>query len=430
MRIASCPCKLPDFVSLHPSHASNTIASPRQISHRPNAQTTYLTCKSAKLGFCKVSRRAAGVCDAMARSKNSPPDSPLSSMGSASEAYDVEDDAGALRPTKRQRVDRLSNADEAEAEVVPEPDALEGMSDVSSDTSGDIPSSPVNARLEEEDFQDQVAVCDWDGCPAGDQGDMDKLVDHIHNSHIENRQKKYTCEWKTCNRKGLPHASGYALKAHMRSHTREKPFYCYLPGTLRSLRHPFSRARSNLLFLECDRSFTRSDALAKHMRTVHETEALRPSDPVPKSMQTAGPAGRSSKLKIIIKTPQAHADGAEGLDGAVNGDGGSNAEYFTALTSELFSVDELGFPVDKLYRKCYWEAKWADEVGDALKKECKEWEDAYYKEWLEKEVVLSQVIKGEVDWHERRKAILEGTADVQVPPAGDANGAKDAVAKA
>ena len=35
--------------------------------------------------------------------------------------------------------------------------------------------------------------------------------------------------------------------------------------------------------IECDRSFTRSDALAKHMRTVHETEALRPSDPVPKS---------------------------------------------------------------------------------------------------------------------------------------------------
>lgn len=173
----------------------------------------------------------------MAR-RYSPPDSPLSSMGSGSDGYEEdahEEENGSVRPSKRQKVDAQSNTSsaivpEVEHEAVPEPDTLEGLSDVSSDTSGDIPSSPVNARLEEEDFQDQVTVCEWDGCPAGDQGDMDKLVEHIHNSHIENRQKKYTCEWKTCNRKGLPHASGYALKAHMRSHTREKPFYCYLPG--------------------------------------------------------------------------------------------------------------------------------------------------------------------------------------------------------
>ncbi|QPH00813.1 hypothetical protein C2857_004820 [Epichloe festucae Fl1] len=338
----------------------------------------------------------------MAR-RYSPPDSPLSSMGSGSDGYEEdahEEENGSVRPSKRQKVDAQSNTSsaivpEVEHEAVPEPDTLEGLSDVSSDTSGDIPSSPVNARLEEEDFQDQVTVCEWDGCPAGDQGDMDKLVEHIHNSHIENRQKKYTCEWKTCNRKGLPHASGYALKAHMRSHTREKPFYCYLP--------------------ECDRSFTRSDALAKHMRTVHETEALRPSDPVPKSMQS-GPAGKSNKLKIIIKTPQSHGGGGGDDESgeALNGDSGGASEFFTVLPGELFSSEELSFPVDKLYRKCYWELKWADEVGDALKKECKEWEEAYYKEWLEKEVLLSQVIQSEVDWHDRRKAILEGTADVQI----------------
>lgn len=148
---------------------------------------------------------------------------------------DDDDDDGSLRPSKRQKVEAASAASsamvpDAEPEPVPEPDALDGMSDLSSDTSGDIPSSPANARLDEEDFQDQVSVCDWDGCPVGDLSNMDRLVEHIHNSHIENRQKKYTCEWKSCNRKGLPHASGYALKAHMRSHTREKPFYCYLPG--------------------------------------------------------------------------------------------------------------------------------------------------------------------------------------------------------
>ncbi|PFH61145.1 hypothetical protein XA68_18095 [Ophiocordyceps unilateralis] len=344
----------------------------------------------------------------MPRNLYPPPDSPLSSIGSAEpyeygeteEEHDEDyDEAASLRPLKRQKVKAGSTTSSAavvpdpEPEPVPEPDPLEGMSDLSSDTSGDIPSSPVNARLDEEDFQDQVTVCDWDGCPAGDLRNMDKLVEHIHNSHIENRQKKYTCEWKSCNRKGLPHASGYALKAHMRSHTREKPFYCYLP--------------------ECDRSFTRSDALAKHMRTVHETEALRPSDPVPKSMQS-GPTSKSNKLKIIIKTPQSHGAGHDdGADASVNGEV-LNPEFFTALTDDLFTSEELAFPVDKLYRKCYWEAKWADEVGDALRKECREWEERYYREWLEKEVLLSQVIKSEVDWHERRQAILSGTADVHV----------------
>ena len=166
---------------------------------------------------------------------SSPPDSPLSS---AAFSEQFEDDApeleeSSLRPSKRQKVEGGSAASSAivPPEAEPEVDPLEGMSSVSSDTSGDIPSSPVNARLDEEDFQDQVTVCDWDQCKAGDQGNMDKLVEHIHNSHIESRQKRYTCEWITCSRKGLPHASGYALKAHMRSHTREKPFYCYLPGT-------------------------------------------------------------------------------------------------------------------------------------------------------------------------------------------------------
>lgn len=51
----------------------------------------------------------------------------------------------------------------------------------------------------------------------------------------------------------------------MRSHTGEKPFYCTVP--------------------ECDRNFTRSDALSKHLRTVHETEMFKLSkrDPVVKS---------------------------------------------------------------------------------------------------------------------------------------------------
>ncbi|KAL2757606.1 hypothetical protein ACRALDRAFT_1091833 [Sodiomyces alcalophilus JCM 7366] len=282
---------------------------------------------------------------------------------------------------------------EAEAEADPGPDPLDGMSDVSEDTEGDIPSSPVNARLDEEDFQEQVTTCAWDGCEAGDFGNMDRLVEHIHNVHIESRQKKYTCEWMGCPRKSMAHASGYALKAHMRSHTREKPFHCYLP--------------------ECDRAFTRSDALAKHMRTVHETEALRPSDPVPKSMQSS--ATGKSKLKIIIKTPQSHG---AGQDDSINGggdDGELSADLFTQLTPEQgFTPEELSMSVDKLYKLCRFQVRWAEEEGKRLQEEVKRLEALYEREWREKEVLLFQVIQSEADWNERWQAVRSGQADVRL----------------
>lgn len=153
------------------------------------------------------------------------------------------------------------------------------------------------------------------------------------------------------------------------------------------------------------------------MRTVHETEALRPSDPIPKSMH-GGPGGKQSKLKIIIKKPQGLGNGQEdAADEPVNGDD-PNAEYYTALSKELFDKEELAYPVDKLYRKCHFECKWAKDIGDELEKECKQWEDVYYREWLEKEALLTQVIKSEVDWHERRQAVLSGVADVHISGGG------------
>ncbi|KAG7292944.1 hypothetical protein NEMBOFW57_002989 [Staphylotrichum longicolle] len=285
-------------------------------------------------------------------------------------------------------------------------DSLADMSDVSSDTDGDVPSSPVNARQDEDDFQEQITVCAWEGCRTGDMGNMDKLVEHIHNDHIESRQKKYTCEWVGCSRKSMPHASGYALKAHMRSHTREKPFYCYLP--------------------ECDRAFTRSDALAKHMRTVHETEALRPSDPVPKSMQAAGlqGAGGASKtknLKIIIKTPQSHAAGHDDAVDEGSAAEDSSAELLTPFTEDQgFTPDELTMPLPRLMKLCKLQAKWAEEEGEQLRAECKQWEQLYKQEWLEKEVLLDQVVQSEQAWHQRRQAVLAGEADVVVGGNGEA----------
>jgi uncharacterized Zn-finger protein len=142
------------------------------------------------------------------------------------------------RPAKRQRtsgVNRRASAQEPPAELPVS--AIDMDVYISSDTEGSVPGSPgAGANADDEDnVKEKVSVCKWEGCTAGDLGNMDELVEHINEAHIQNRQKKYHCEWIDCPRKGQSHASGYALRAHMRSHTREKPFLCALPGTFSSV---------------------------------------------------------------------------------------------------------------------------------------------------------------------------------------------------
>lgn len=177
------------------------------------------------------------------------PGSPLSSIGTAddSDRESIKHESRAhspsasnLPPSKRRRTgvtswDRQTPLSSVQDEMPPPPSPT---ASISSDSSGDVPNSPSLIGLlgnnQDDDYSghtgDQVTVCRWDGCTVGDLGNMDGLVQHLHFEHIGSRQKRYSCEWNDCSRKGQTHASAYALRAHMRSHTREKPFYCTLPG--------------------------------------------------------------------------------------------------------------------------------------------------------------------------------------------------------
>jgi ABC-type amino acid transport substrate-binding protein len=163
------------------------------------------------------------------------------------------------------------------------------------------------------------------------------------------------------------------------------------------------------------------------MRTVHETEALRPSDPIPKSQQAGAALGKSSKLKIVLKNSQgANASGQDELgDDSLDGDDYS-ADLFTQLTEEQgFSKKELTMPLERLHALCRMQVKWAEREDENLRKEWKHWEELYRQEWLEKEILLDQVIKSELDWSDRRRAVLSGRADVQIR-----NGAPNGAARA
>ena len=109
-------------------------------------------------------------------------------------------------------------------------------------------------------------------------------------------KSNYTCEWKTCPRRGIAQTSRFALISHIRSHTGEKPFICPRPGPCHVHLLPENKLTR---FAECDKSFTRSDALAKHMRIQHNI--------IPPAPGRGG--NRKRKREEPEPAPQATGDG-------------------------------------------------------------------------------------------------------------------------
>ncbi|KAH9870502.1 hypothetical protein IAQ61_005977 [Plenodomus lingam] len=320
------------------------------------------------------------------------------------------------RPSKRPRLNIRAPSSPPPAHMTTTLPADE-EEELSEDTDGSVPASPNHhpgMSQEEEYGQEQVTVCKWEGCQVGDVQNMDNLVEHLHEDHIGTRQKKYSCEWSDCTRKGIPHASGYALRAHMRSHTREKPFYCTLP--------------------ECDRSFTRSDALAKHMRTVHETEALRPSDPVPKH-HSSNPTNKVQRLKLVLNSegkklsndkgstpasplshthptgplipPAPHSDADYAHNNVIYVQDLARPDVPTMVQFPPdieFAPEELALPAPELFKLLRRQLRWATQEGEQLRAEADVLEKKRKEEWEAKELLVENLMEAQVACELRRRA--------------------------
>ncbi|KAF4621971.1 hypothetical protein D9613_009252 [Agrocybe pediades] len=114
-------------------------------------------------------------------------------------------------------------------------------------------SRPDSPSMEDQDIDDSV-TCLWEDCGIVFTH-LPTLISHIHDEHIGVHKSNYTCEWATCGRRGLPQTSRRPVG--------------FLETSVAITYFPNCPA-------ECDKSFTRSDALAKHMRVQHNIDPPAP----------------------------------------------------------------------------------------------------------------------------------------------------------
>ena len=140
------------------------------------------------------------------------------------------------------------------------------------------------------------------------------------------------------------------------------------------------------------------------MRTVHETEALRPSDPMPRSHSTA--AVKPQRLKLIVNSRPPNEEQGNGdaevdddatIYSATDGDPDAPPPIpFEYPLDVHFTEEELAMPPDQLYKLLRRQIHWAKEDGSDLKLEVDALQRKRKEEWQSKELVLVNVMEMEL----------------------------------
>lgn len=185
--------------------------------------------------------------------------------------------------------------------------------------------------------------------------------------------------------------------------------------------------------LECDKAFTRSDALAKHMRTVHEPESIRPGPGTAGVLEPPSMAKKSVKLKLnnglqsqprypgnpndftLEKDKHGHD-----IDPSPANDNITYVPAYHPATGQPgfmihyppdvhFSSYESSIHADQLMRLLRRQLKWAHAEGKEMENTIKELEAVRRKEWVDKEALLRALIdleEAKVPKHRRDQAAI------------------------
>ena len=176
------------------------------------------------------------------------------------------------------------------------------------------------------------------------------------------------------------------------------------------------------------------------MRTVHETEALRPSDPVPKH-HSSNPSNKFQRIKLVLSneakrpseskgsTPASpsslHPPTASALHPPQATDADhthNNITYIQDLASPgaptmvqfppdiSFTPAELSLPADALFQSLRRTLQFATEEGEALRQEADALEKQRKAEWDAKEVLVENYMEFQIA-KTKRDRLEQGLAD-------------------
>jgi hypothetical protein len=167
------------------------------------------------------------------------------------------------------------------------------------------------------------------------------------------------------------------------------------------------------------------------MRTVHETEALRPSDPVPKH-HSSNPSNNKQRIRLILNSgdkkpekgstpasPSSHshppnsaaAPPASDADYAHNNViylqdlANPNAPTMVQFPPDISFTDrELSLPAPELFQLLRRQLQWAQQDSDELRAQAEVLEKQRKGEWEAKELLVENLMEAQFITHRRQRA--------------------------